>query len=55
MEGPVHPELAGIDHQPVAVDEHASGSYHWNKGVDIKLNQEKIARQKAAGWKSGLK
>jgi hypothetical protein len=25
------------------------------KGVDIKLNQEKIAKQEAAGWKSGLK
>jgi alpha-L-fucosidase len=44
-------ELAG----PVEIDGHATGSYHWNKGVDIKLNQEKIAKQKAAGWKSGLK
>ena len=42
-------ELAG----PVVVDDHATGTYHWNKGVDIKLNQEKIARQKAIGWKPG--
>jgi alpha-L-fucosidase len=36
-------ELAG----PLQIDERVTGTYHWNKDVDIKLNKDKIAAQKA--------
>ena len=44
-------EIAG---KPV-VDEKAAGTYHWSKDVDIRLNQEKIAKQKAMGWRQVLR
>ena len=34
------------------IDESAAGAYHWKKDVDIKLNRDKIAKQRALGWKS---
>lgn len=34
-----------------AVDPAATGKYHWIKDAGVRLNTEKIARQKAAGWK----
>src|SRR5574340_823116 len=41
-------ELAG----PVETDPAITGAYHWVKDVDIRLNKEKMARQRAQGWKA---
>lgn len=43
-----------LDGQPV-IDPDAKGTYHWVKGVDIKLNTEKIEKQRAEGWKANRK
>ncbi len=32
-------------------DPNATGTYHWVKGADIKLNTEKIKKQQAMGWR----
>src|SRR5574340_1010432 len=41
-------ELAG----PVETDPAITGAYHWVKDLDIRLNREKMARQRARGWKA---
>ncbi|MFB3829145.1 MAG: alpha-L-fucosidase [Bryobacteraceae bacterium] len=41
-------DLAG----PIETDPAATGAYHWVKDVDIRLNREKMKRQRAQGWKA---
>lgn len=44
--------VIAVDHAGQAqFDETATGSYHWKKTTGIRLNVEKIERQKAQGWK----
>ena len=43
-----NPAIIGLELDgPLVTDPAVTGTYHWKKDVDIRLNQEKIARQRA--------